>query len=431
MTNKKCVEASLAQQVETLSEVLNTVGAFIYAKDLHGRYTYANQPVLDLFGVAKEDVIGKDDSHFFDLVASDELTENDKKVMQLGQVVENEESNYLKSTGEMHIYHTVKKPLYDDKGEIVGMCGISTDITEKKRLENLLQEQTQLLDIVLNNVDAHIYMKDSKRTFKYVNQRVAELFGLPADEIVGKKETEILPADIAEHFYTSDKKLFETGKRQTIEETVVDDEGNAHHYLSVKIPILKENAEPALIGFSTEVTELYQLKEQFKKQANTDPLTGLYNRRYFVEHAEREFKRAQRNGHPLSVISIDIDHFKHINDQYGHPVGDEVLKAVSHQLLPNLRGEDVLARIGGEEFAIVLPDTDMQQAAAIAERICREQEKIRLTGTWNGEICVQVSVGVAVKLNSDDNFDALFSRSDKALYNAKNNGRNQVYCFNQ
>lgn len=429
MTDKICLNTSLAQQVSTLSEILNTVGAFIYVKDLDGRYTYANQLVLDLFGKTNEQVIGKDDSNFFDSETYRALMENDQFVMRQGKVVEVEESNILKSSGELFIYHTVKKPLYDDAGNIIGMCGVSTDITERKRLEGLVKEQNQLLDVVLNNVDAHIYMKDNKRTFKYVNTRVAKLFGLPAKEIIGKKETEILPADVAEHFYQSDKKLFETGKRQQIEETVVDEDGNLHHYLSVKIPLKKDGEDPVLIGFSTEVTELFKLKEEFKKQANTDPLTGLYNRRYFVEHAEREFKRAQRNGQPLAVISLDIDHFKNVNDKYGHPVGDQVLIEVSKNLLPALRSEDVLARIGGEEFAIVLPETDMKEALIIAERIRQQQEQISLIGDWSGEVNVRVSVGVAIKQESDNDFDALFSRSDQALYTAKNNGRNQVYCY--
>ena len=103
---------------------------------------------------------------------------------------------------------------------------------------------------------------------------------------------------------------------------------------------------------------------------------------------------------------------------------------VSKNLLPNLRNKDVLARIGGEEFAIVLPDTDMKQASIIAERIRQQQDNISFTGDWPDLIQVRVSVGVAAKLKDDLSFDVLFSRADKALYTAKNNGRNQVFCFN-
>lgn len=429
MKKESLPSRSIEQQVRMLAEVLNTVGAFIYSKDLDGCYTYANQHVLDLFNKPLEDVVGYDDSHFFDLSVSTQLRENDQNVMRNAVTVENEESNLVKSTGEVRIYHTVKKPLFDEQGKVIGMCGVSNDITDERKLQDKLQEKETLLNIVLDNVDAHIYMKDEYRTFKYVNKKVANLFGLPESEIVGKKETEILPEEVAEHFYQSDKKVFDTGEKQTIEEVVEGDEGHTYHYLSVKIPFSFDDNSKHLIGFSTDVTELYRLKEEFRKQANTDPLTGLYNRRYFTENAIREFKRAERNNQPLSVVSIDIDHFKEINDEYGHPVGDQVLIAVSKNLLPNLRSEDVLARIGGEEFSIVLPDTDIQQAEVIAERIRQQQDDICLEGDWKGQIQVKVSAGVATKRADDENFDTLFSRADKALYSAKNNGRNQVYCY--
>ena len=400
-------------------------------KILMGFYTYVNQAVLNTLNLPIDKIIGYDDSQFFDLSIYKQLKENDDEVLNKGIVVEKEETNLFKATGEVRIYHTVKKPLYDANNNIIGMCGISSDITEQKKLQKDINEKTNLLNLVLNNVEAHIYMKDEHRTFQYVNKKVADLFGLPAKDIIGKKETDILPEEVAEHFYQSDKKVFQTKEKQTIEEIINNEDGTKSYYLSVKIPFIPENSPPSLIGFSTDVTELYELKEEFRKQANTDSLTGLFNRRYFIEHAEREFNRAQRNKLPLTVISLDIDHFKEINDQYGHPVGDEVLVMISKSLLPNIRTEDVLARIGGEEFSIVLPDTDLTQGLIIAERIRKQQDSTTLKGSWQGEINIKVSVGIACLVAQDKLFDALFSRADKALYKAKNNGRNQVFCLKE
>lgn len=420
---------NVSLQAKMLGEVLNNVGAFIYTKDLKGFYTYVNQAVLDLFDKKLEEVVGFDDSHFFDLDLSTQLNKNDQKVMHEGIIVESEETNYIKSLKETRVYKAVKNPLYDNDGNIIGMCGVSTDITDEKNLQQMVKSQQHLLNAVLDNADAYIYMKDIDRTFQYVNSKVAKLFGDSPENIIGKKDTEVLPIEVAEHFHLSDQKVFETNEKQVIEESSEDERGELRHYISTKIPYQLEEGIPSLIGFSTDVTELYALKEQFKKQANTDSLTELYNRRYFTEHSEREFYRAKRHLRIVSLISIDIDHFKHINDGYGHPAGDKVLMSVAKCLLPCIRQEDILARIGGEEFSILLPETSLQSAKVVAERIRLNQSNLSITGEWKGEITLTVSIGVTCIKFEDDTFDDFFRRGDKALYQAKALGRNQVYCL--
>jgi diguanylate cyclase (GGDEF)-like protein/PAS domain S-box-containing protein len=413
---------------ESISEqILKSVDAYIYTKDLEGRYTYVNQAVLTLFNKELTEVIGYDDSYFFDLSVSIELKKNDLEVMNNALRVESEESNYIISKQETRLFKVIKKPLFDNKGNVTGMCGISTDITDEKKLQHKVNEQKHLLDTILNNIDAHIYMKNSERTFMYVNSKVANLFGDSAQNIVGKKDIDVLPQEIADHFYKSDREVFTTNSKQVIEESVIDDEGKTHHYISTKIPFIQEGKLPALIGFSSEVTELYNLKEEFKKLANTDSLTNLYNRRFFTERASSEFQRAKRYSLPMTLISIDIDHFKEINDKFGHPAGDKVLIEVSKCLEVNLRETDTLARIGGEEFSILLPQTSINEANILAERIRLQQSELVIMGDSQNNIKLTVSIGVSSISDNDKSFDELFSRTDKALYLAKTSGRNQVY----
>jgi diguanylate cyclase (GGDEF)-like protein len=130
----------------------------------------------------------------------------------------------------------------------------------------------------------------------------------------------------------------------------------------------------------------------------------------------------------MTLISIDIDYFKSINDKFGHPAGDQVLIKIANQLKESLRQTDILARIGGEEFSILLPETSAISAMAFAERIKEEQSRLLITGDWQGEIKLSVSIGVSSLIASDKAFDVLFSRADKALYQAKNTGRNNV-CY--
>ncbi|WP_246143496.1 sensor domain-containing diguanylate cyclase [Colwellia echini] len=407
-------------------QVLDSIDSFIYTKDLQGNYTYVNQAVLNLFEKSLDQVIGFADTNFFDLSLSKELKNNDREVIEKGIRVENEESSFIRAKNEVRIFKVVKKPLFDLHGNVIGICGISTDITVEKKLQEQVAEQSFLLDTMLNNIDSHIYVKDSERTFLYVNTRTADLFGNSAANIIGKKDIDILPKNIADHFYTSDKKVFETKTKQVIEETVKDEKGNNCHYISTKVPFNQPGKLPAIIGFSTEVTELFELKEKFKQLANIDSLTNLYNRRYFTLHIEKEYLRAKRYSHPMTLISIDIDHFKSINDKYGHPGGDQILIAVANKLKASLRQTDILARIGGEEFSIILPNTSIASAIQFAERIRVEQSELRITGEWDSEASISVSIGVSSLLTGDKSFDELLSRTDKALYQAKKSGRNRV-----
>jgi diguanylate cyclase (GGDEF)-like protein/PAS domain S-box-containing protein len=422
--------AALLLQVQSMTEILDNIGAYVFTKDLDGKYIYVNSDVADLFQTPVDNIIGRDDSHFFDLEVSDELRQNDLNVIRNKVAIESEENNAVKSTGKVHTYKTIKKPLFDDNNEVIGLMGISTDITLQKALETENKERKQLLDVILNNVDAYIYMKDSNRYFKYVNNKVAELFGLPAKDIIGKRDVDVIPQEFADHFWQTDKLVFEQGDKVVINETSLGADNQIHHYLSIKVPCDFEDNNKTLIGFSTDVTELYQLKEKFKQLANIDELTGLYNRRYFFDNAKREFDRAKRYQQALGVISIDIDHFKAINDQYGHPVGDKALLKIAKIIAPTMRAEDILARIGGEEFLILLPHTSEEQCQQFAERLRKSLDMKPISITNDIQLAIKISLGVAIIQTTDTCFEDMYARSDIALYKAKSLGRNQVHFIN-
>lgn len=159
--------------------------------------------------------------------------------------------------------------------------------------------------------------------------------------------------------------------------------------------------------------------------ALTDELTALYNKRYFKSCLEQEFKRYQRNENPFSVIIIDLDFFKHINDQYGHPAGDEVLKTVSSTIMANCRKNEIAARVGGEEMSIIASDCNLSSASLLAERIRIAIEES--TSSWQGEeIKVTASFGVATATPSSHNAWQIYQLADKALYQAKQTGRNKI-----
>jgi two-component system, cell cycle response regulator len=166
------------------------------------------------------------------------------------------------------------------------------------------------------------------------------------------------------------------------------------------------------------------------KMAVIDPLTGIYNRRYAAQHMNRVMDRARETDGVFAVMMVDLDKFKRINDQYGHDAGDSVLREFSRRLQENIRGVDLVARFGGEEFFVAMPDVDHDAAAMAAERIRRAIEDAPFVLPYNaGVVHVTVSIGVAIADAADDNPEAIIRRADRALFNSKEGGRNRVSFF--
>jgi diguanylate cyclase (GGDEF)-like protein len=191
-----------------------------------------------------------------------------------------------------------------------------------------------------------------------------------------------------------------------------------------------EHDERLLVTFASQLAtaiERARLFEQVQLLAVTDELTGLHNRRHFFHNARLEFGRARRFDHPLAAIILDIDHFKSVNDRYGHPLGDTVLREVARRCKNALREVDLLGRYGGEEFAVVLPEAGNEEACAVAERL-RAVIADAPFPTPSGPLALTISLGVAAMSPSIPDFDALLQRADEALLSAKAAGRNRVMC---
>jgi len=170
----------------------------------------------------------------------------------------------------------------------------------------------------------------------------------------------------------------------------------------------------------------YELQRQLESLSNTDPLTGARNRRFFMPLLEQEVIRARRMRQKLAVLMLDIDHFKRVNDTYGHPTGDLVICQVTEACRQVSREIDVVARLGGEEFAVLLPGSDLPQAIGVAERIRRMIEGDSVQSLDDGVFGFTISIGVAELYAGDENGLDLLGRADAALYEAKESGRNKV-----
>jgi diguanylate cyclase (GGDEF)-like protein len=176
-----------------------------------------------------------------------------------------------------------------------------------------------------------------------------------------------------------------------------------------------------------DITDRKRTEAELRLMATTDPLTGLANRRHLLERAERELLRLQRFGKPFTLMTLDIDHFKRINDTYGHASGDRALCGLSATCIGLLREIDMVGRMGGEEFTIILPETVADEAMLVADRIRRGMAELRFdTDPPGSEFGFTVSLGVAECHRDDTRIEQPLARADMALYQAKAAGRNRV-----
>lgn len=189
---------------------------------------------------------------------------------------------------------------------------------------------------------------------------------------------------------------------------------------------IHDDGQSRMLGVIQDITERKELERKLEEQANTDYLTGCDSRRHFLERAKQELARIHRYTGEMSMLMLDLDHFKNINDQFGHSIGDETLKILVKTCKGFLREVDVIGRLGGEEFAIMLPETGRERAQEVAERLCHAVEVAEIPMEDSPPLHFTTSIGISVSTTEDTGIDTIIKRADKALYKAKNTGRNRV-----
>jgi diguanylate cyclase (GGDEF)-like protein/PAS domain S-box-containing protein len=309
------------------------------------------------------------------------------------------------------------------------------DITERKQAEEALRESKQRLQAIFDNAAVGIGLTDNVGQSIITNARGAQQLGYTPEELAQHSNMEIThPDDRAETVeYMRQLVRGEIGGYR-IEKRYVRKDGSIFWAdLSVSAVYDDDGQIAYLLGIVVDITERKQLEHQLhqanmllQEQTIRDPLTGLHNRRYLDEALSRELQRAERHNQSISIIMIDVDHFKRFNDTYGHDAGDMLLQAVSTFLQHNTRGEDTVCRYGGEEFTLVLPGTSHEDARQRAEELRAGIQALVVTHQGQTLDGITASLGIAIFPTHGITADAKFRAADQALYQAKYSGRNQV-----
>lgn len=309
----------------------------------------------------------------------------------------------------------------------------------QERTKGLMQSEAKL-NTILDTVEAFIYIKDTQYRYIYANKKTCELFGVSLEMLLGREDSDFFDEKTAKDIRKFDSEVIEYGHKVTLEETNIHKQtANTTTYLSTKMPLLNEDGSVyALCGISTDISERKKTEELIRELAYHDPLTHLPNRRMFDEQFTFLLAQTKRHHTWGALLVIDLDNFKPLNDAFGHKAGDLLLVDVAARLNACVRASDVVARFGGDEFIVALGDLSkeashaQEEAMKVAFKILlhiRAPYVLLLNEEENEKVITHectASIGVTLFGYDKQQKESIFSEADKAMYAAKQKGRNRI-----
>ncbi|MFT5660407.1 MAG: diguanylate cyclase (GGDEF)-like protein/PAS domain S-box-containing protein [Sulfurimonas sp.] len=349
----------LKHKIEQFTGLLDSIPDPVFMKDDDLRWIYGNPVILNLYGIDPDNYMGKTEDQLLPAEFAESCMESDKQAVKARGVTKSTE-RARDEFDKIHFYEVFKVPFYQKDEKFRGLIGVGRDITERKEVQEKLEEANVKLE---EELTIRRKLEKENALQKKIMQQQSEL------------------ASKSEKLVQINRELEEENKQRQ------------------------------------------KLEEQLRVLANTDSLTGLSNRRHTMNLANLEFERSGRTSNSLTLLMIDLDLFKCINDTYGHQAGDQVLISFAKCLKDNLRKIDIVGRIGGEEFMVLFSGDTKEQVEVVIEKLHVATRAIVIPNT---DISLSMSVGVYQLENYKIGLEKATASADDALYLAKENGRNRT-----
>ena len=325
--------------------------------------------------------------------------------------------NYRKD-GSSYVVHWNISPVRDENGKLTHFVSVQQDISEFVRVAR----HNQLLARALDATSDPVVVTDAHAHITFVNSAFSRVTGYPVTEVMGKTPAMLRSGQHDEAFYANLRKTLTAGKdfRATFINRRRD--GSIYHAEQSISPVMDEKGRIThFVSVTKDISDRVEKEQGLIHDASHDTLTDLYNRRFGEQVLSSSFRQARARGGVISLILCDIDHFKQVNDRFGHPTGDRVIVNVAKALRHTVRGRDAVIRWGGEDFLVLLDDCPAEPGQQLAERM-----RARVEALQDEEVGrITLSLGLAT-LAADDTLEQLIERADTALYAAKQAGRNRV-----
>jgi diguanylate cyclase (GGDEF)-like protein/PAS domain S-box-containing protein len=409
ITARKQLETEIQLALEYAENIVETVREPLVVLNSDLKILTANHSFYETFKVSPKETIG---NFIYDLgnrqwdiprlrVLIEEILPHDTVIN--GYEVEHD----FPGIGRKIMLLNARQIFREDIGSHIILLAME-DITERKLTEERISEVIRQQQAILDNIPNIAWLKDREGIFVAVNDPFSKSFGLAPKDLVGKSVHDIYPPDLAVKYDNEFREVMTSGTRTYFEESIVDGEGKIRHVEKTETPIFNDTgAVIGIIGIAHDFTSRKEVEVSLRYDCAHDILTGLYNRTFFDEELER---LAHGRMFPLSIVMADINGLKTANDTLGHDAGDDLIRLSARIILEAFRAEDIVARIGGDEFAVLLPETASTVAEEAVERIMSCPEII------NGQ--VSIAFGIASAENKDQLAEAL-KLSDERMYRHK------------
>lgn len=388
--------------------IFDTLPFPMWIKNEDGVFLKINKKFKNTFidrDLTQDDIIGKLNKDIFEEDLAKEYDENHKKVVEMKQSMVFEGKTKNKSVMS---YLT---PILDENENIIVITGVIKDTTETKNYQQSLINQNTLLETIINTIPDIIFYKDKQSRYLGGNKAFFEgFFGKKKSEVIGKNDFELhQDKEVAKAFIERDQEILKNKEDKYTEINILNKDDKILYLESVKTPLINEKGEAwGIVGVARDMTKRKELEDMLTQMSYTDKLTGLYNRAYFEEQIN---KLDDNEYYPLTLIMGDLNGLKAVNDNLGHLEGDKLLVEIAKVLKGSCRKEDLVFRCGGDEFIILLPNSDYKLGKEICNRI-----QLNCKNTDKTPIPLSISLGVSTKINKQKDIDEILKEAEDMMY---------------
>jgi diguanylate cyclase (GGDEF)-like protein/PAS domain S-box-containing protein len=418
---------------EKYRSILENIQEGYFEVDLAGNFTFFNDSVCRTLGYSMEELMGMNNRLYIpDKEAAKNVFYAYSQVYQTGIPLKEFGWNIIRKDGAKRYIEGSISLLKDSSNKVIGFRGVTHDVTERKQAEVALRQSEEKYRSILENIQEAYFEVDLAGNFTFFNDSLCRVTGCSRDELIGNNYKLFSDKENIKNVFIAFNHVYRTGEPTEGFNWMIVRKDGSKRYIEASVSLKKDSSgSPAgFKGVIRDITERKRIEQELNHMATHDALTGLPNRLMFSQLLDHAIQSAHRNKRQLAVLFIDLDRFKIINDSLGHDAGDQLLEEIALRFRQTLRNVDVVGRLGGDEFIILIEDfQDMHQVETLAHKILATVIKPMVLA---GEECrVTASIGISVYPRDGQDEQSLMKNADIAMYFAKEAGKNNYQFYSE